>query len=545
MNILIADDSKMIRHMVIAVLNELGYTSITEASDVGEAKILLKGKKFDFIISDWNMPGESGLDFLKYVRSCPEYAKLPFVLQTTENDKKKIVEAVKFGVQGYLIKPVQKTALAQKMLELSFVYKFQPPSIAMPVNNVVMEKTGPDAEARTAAGISARSLPDFASALAKQDFGFSCEVKTGGQAPLLACIGNDAYKQFSHVLKTRYPDAPCALLCDSQTEKDHKAIIDTIEKTSSCFKIIIPAMAGNRTVARYGAIIDALSVKDIAASSLIIAFGETALLSVAGFAAATYRGGMRLVVVPLSLTAFLDSSVGETWIINGAQCEAAAGLRYNPSMAWFDTASLVNAPDVEYAFSLAEFFRYAFIGGKEVLDAITGKWEMLLKKDAATIAECARLCIAARASITAQRIDGASKEAALLFAQSLAGAIASGGKSVLNPGQALFRAIACLCEAAKQSGALAPQSSDAYVKLLQKMPPFQMPELLDHSKVYQRAFGPASRGFGRTSVALPSIAGSVIAKEELPEKIFQDVLKGFLSAPKGPAEKDKTARGTP
>jgi len=72
-----------------------------------------------------------------------------------------------------------------------------------------------------------------------------------------------------------------------------------------------------------------------------------------------------------------------------------------------------------------------------------------------------------------------------------------------------------------------------------------MPELLDHSKVYQRAFGPASRGFGRTSVALPSIAGSVIAKEELPEKIFQDVLKGFLSAPKGPAEKDKTARGTP
>ncbi len=131
MNILIADDSKMIRHMVVTALNELGYESITEASNVNEAKNLMKGKKIDLIISDWNMPGESGLDFLKYVRSCSEYAALPFVLQTIENDKKKIVEAVKSGVQGYLIKPVQKNALAQKMLELSTVYKFQPPSKVM------------------------------------------------------------------------------------------------------------------------------------------------------------------------------------------------------------------------------------------------------------------------------------------------------------------------------------------------------------------------------------------------------------------------------
>jgi two-component system, chemotaxis family, chemotaxis protein CheY len=128
MNILIVDDSKMIRHMVIAALNELGYADITEAADACEAKKQLKGKKFDLIISDWHMPGESGLDFLKYVKSCPEYAGLPFILQTIEQEKKNIVEAVKAGVQGYLVKPVQKTALAQKMLELSTIYKFQPPN---------------------------------------------------------------------------------------------------------------------------------------------------------------------------------------------------------------------------------------------------------------------------------------------------------------------------------------------------------------------------------------------------------------------------------
>ena len=115
--------------MAITALNELGYDNITDAADVGEAKNLLKGKKFDLIISDWHMPGESGLDFLKYVKATPEYTTIPFVLQTTENEKKNIVEAVKAGVSGYLFKPVQKNALAQKMLELSKIHKFQAPLI--------------------------------------------------------------------------------------------------------------------------------------------------------------------------------------------------------------------------------------------------------------------------------------------------------------------------------------------------------------------------------------------------------------------------------
>ncbi|MDD5673716.1 MAG: response regulator [Chitinivibrionales bacterium] len=128
MNILIADDSKMIRHMVCAILKELGYDSVTEAASVAEAKILIMGKKYDLIISDWHMPGESGLDFLKYVKSRPEYAKLPFILLTVENEKKNIIGAVQAGAQGYLLKPVEKNALAQKLAELSKIYKFKFPS---------------------------------------------------------------------------------------------------------------------------------------------------------------------------------------------------------------------------------------------------------------------------------------------------------------------------------------------------------------------------------------------------------------------------------
>ncbi|MBN1577105.1 MAG: response regulator [Chitinispirillaceae bacterium] len=537
MNILIADDSKMIRHMAITALNELGYDSITEASNVGEAKNLLKGKKFDLIISDWHMPGESGLDFLKYVKSCPEYAALPFILQTTENEKKNIFEAVKAGVQGYLFKPVQKNALAQKMLELSKVYHFKPPSAAMPLREAPVTKPAAAVAPKTEKGISALLHSDFASELTKQDFGYSCEIKSGGTTPLSVCIGNDAYRQFPKILHDRYPDAVFVFIADSQTGNNHGESVRHIVKDLDCFQITVPEGANNRTVAQYGTIVDALSEKAIDSSAVIIAFGDMPLLGVAGFAAATYKAGIRFVTVPLSLKDFLDSSVGELWIIDGTQSRRIAGLYHDPSMTWFDCSSLGNMSDfVAYTYTCAEFFRYAFFGGKELMETMTVKWEQLLKKDVETIAECARLCIAARASIRCMtNIENISRDAVLHFAQPLAEALVdSCTKAVLNPGQALFRAIACMCEAAKQSGMLASSSFDTYIKLLQKMPAFQMPELLNPGKVFQKAFGPEAHDFGRTVVAMPSAAGSVVAVKDVPEAVFHDVLKSLLSISKDP-----------
>jgi two-component system chemotaxis response regulator CheY len=129
MEILIADDSKMVRFMTVEALRGLGYKQITEANNVSEARNLMQGKMFDLIISDFNMPGETGLEFLRYVRATPKFEKIPFVLQTSEGDKKNIVAAVQAGVQAYIFKPVQKAILAQKLTELSKKYGFQAPEV--------------------------------------------------------------------------------------------------------------------------------------------------------------------------------------------------------------------------------------------------------------------------------------------------------------------------------------------------------------------------------------------------------------------------------
>jgi two-component system chemotaxis response regulator CheY len=113
--------------MLIKSLNELGYADISAATCVDEAKKLLDDHKFDLVLADWHMPVETGLDLLKYIRATPELSKIPFIMITTENDKSRILEALKVGMQSYLFKPVKKATLAQKLAELAATYKFQVP----------------------------------------------------------------------------------------------------------------------------------------------------------------------------------------------------------------------------------------------------------------------------------------------------------------------------------------------------------------------------------------------------------------------------------
>jgi two-component system chemotaxis response regulator CheY len=140
LKILVVDDSKTMRYVLITALKEIGYKSIIAAECVDAAKNLLAADPMpDLIISDWNMPGASGLDLLKYVRSNPRTKEIPFIMLTTEADRTKIVEATRAGLQSYLIKPVKKNVLAEKMHGLAAAYSFAPPNNGEPPPGKVKE----------------------------------------------------------------------------------------------------------------------------------------------------------------------------------------------------------------------------------------------------------------------------------------------------------------------------------------------------------------------------------------------------------------------
>lgn len=116
LKVLVADDSGTMRKIVIRSLNAVGVQDITEAADGNEALDKFQQQPFDLVLSDWNMPGKTGLEFLKAVRAGG--SKTPFVLITTEAEKSRVLEAIQSGVSDYVVKPFEADALRAKLEKL-------------------------------------------------------------------------------------------------------------------------------------------------------------------------------------------------------------------------------------------------------------------------------------------------------------------------------------------------------------------------------------------------------------------------------------------
>ncbi|HKU16709.1 MAG TPA: chemotaxis response regulator CheY [Steroidobacteraceae bacterium] len=112
---LVVDDFSTMRRIVKNTLNELGYANVAEADDGKSALPMLQAGGFDFLVTDWNMPGMPGLDLLKAVRADPKLAKLPVLMLTAEAKREQIVEAAQAGVNGYVIKPFTAVTLKEKI----------------------------------------------------------------------------------------------------------------------------------------------------------------------------------------------------------------------------------------------------------------------------------------------------------------------------------------------------------------------------------------------------------------------------------------------
>ncbi len=117
--ILICDDMPAIRDMVARELRHLGYTQQAVASDGAEAwKAYCEALQIDpfgLVISDWNMPNLTGLEFLKKVRTNSQGADTPFILLTAEGQKEQVLDAITAGVTQYILKPFSSKNFEEKI----------------------------------------------------------------------------------------------------------------------------------------------------------------------------------------------------------------------------------------------------------------------------------------------------------------------------------------------------------------------------------------------------------------------------------------------
>jgi len=115
MKILIVDDFSTMRRIVKNLLRDLGFNNTQEADDGLTALPMLKNGDFDFVVTDWNMPGMQGIDLLRNIRADANLKHLPVLMITAEAKREQIIEAAQAGVNGYIVKPFTAATLKEKL----------------------------------------------------------------------------------------------------------------------------------------------------------------------------------------------------------------------------------------------------------------------------------------------------------------------------------------------------------------------------------------------------------------------------------------------
>ena len=115
MKVLVVDDFSTMRRIVKNLLRDLGFTNLQEADDGSTALPMLQNGDFDFVVTDWNMPGMQGIDLLKAIRADAKLAHIPVLLITAEAKKEQIIMAAQAGVNGYIVKPFTAGTLKTKI----------------------------------------------------------------------------------------------------------------------------------------------------------------------------------------------------------------------------------------------------------------------------------------------------------------------------------------------------------------------------------------------------------------------------------------------
>ena len=118
MKVLVVDDFATMRKIVRNILKQIGFTNIVEADDGAAAMSIIKKDKIDFVVTDWNMPNMTGLELLQNIRAEEKAKDMPVLMVTAEGLAENVVDAVKSGVDNYIVKPFTAETVQAKIEQI-------------------------------------------------------------------------------------------------------------------------------------------------------------------------------------------------------------------------------------------------------------------------------------------------------------------------------------------------------------------------------------------------------------------------------------------
>ena len=115
MPVLIVDDYTTMVRIIRNLLKQLGFEDVDDAPDGASALAKMRAKKYELVISDWNMEPMTGYELLKQVRADPSLGQVRFIMVTAESKTENVIAAKQAGVNNYIVKPFNADTLKNKI----------------------------------------------------------------------------------------------------------------------------------------------------------------------------------------------------------------------------------------------------------------------------------------------------------------------------------------------------------------------------------------------------------------------------------------------
>lgn len=352
-------------------------------------------------------------------------------------------------------------------------------------------------------------------------------VNLGSRSYDIAFSSGDSFGVF---VRTALPKASTALVvCDSNTHAHGRAVEAALTATGLRTGFAtVPAGEASKCMTQLATLYDALY--DLAAdrNTAVVAVGGGVVGDLAGFAAATYNRGLPLVMVPTSLLAMVDSSVGGKTGINHPRGKNLIGAFHQPAGVWIDLANLSTLPEREYLSGLAEVVKYGVILDAEFFDHLEANAKTVRDRKAAGLAQVVARCCQIKADVVEKdEYETTGLRAVLNYGHTFAHAYETcGGYGKLLHGEAVAIGMTDAARLARKMELVSDEFVSRQTKLLEALwlptaplAEFATDELLAVMRRDKKAVG------GQMRFILPTRIGDVKLFDGVPEALVRAVLE--------------------
>jgi 3-dehydroquinate synthase len=338
-------------------------------------------------------------------------------------------------------------------------------------------------------------------------------------------IGSGTEGSFAGFVRERLPPAARGLVVADANTRPHAERLANELGTDGL--AVVPAGETSKSLAVAAGLYSRLAQRAADRKTPVIAVGGGVVGDLAGFVAATYNRGLPLVMVPTTLLAMVDSSVGGKVGINLPEGKNLVGAFHQPAGVWIDTALLDTLPTREYRSGLAEVVKYGVILDAEFFAWLEANAENVLRRDRAAVAHVVgRSCRLKADVVERDEREETGLRMVLNYGHTFAHAFESvGGYGAWLHGEAVAAGMVCASRLAERRGLISAEVTDRQVALLAKfgLPTEPRPDW-DADALLAVMRRDKKNVAGRLRFVLPTRLGQVAAFDDVPEAAIREAL---------------------